>query len=407
MGLTRAPHDHPRKILLAVIGLSPQILTETVYALAVGAEPAFIPDEVHVITTREGAEYVQHTLLDSSMGRFGELLSDYGLLGRIRFDADCIHQIVGPSGQPALDIQTPDDNMHAADTILQWVRHFTRDEDTALHVSIAGGRKTMGFFAGYALSLYGRPQDRLSHVLVSNPFESNHDFYYPPPIPKVLFDRNNKPIHTSDARVMLAEIPFVRLRHGLPEDLTRGDASFSAVVAAAQTSLGPPSLCIDPKRRRMHCGNTEIQMEAAPFALYCWLAKRAQAGLPPIRYDNAGVVDEFLSTYAEVLDNPVSSRLDNARQALTRRSNSPASSRPASIRAYFDPIKAKANNVLVRTLGERAATPYLIQSNGDRLNMRFGLLDLNAQDIQIGAVVSPEGRQQPRIIKTTPRGKKP
>ncbi len=386
MGLPRAPHDYPRKILLAVIGLSPQILTETVYALAVTALPAFIPDEVHVITTAEGAEYVRHTLLDSGMGRFSELLHDFGLAGRVQFYNEFIHEIVGRSGRPAPDIQTPEDNMSAADTILEWVRRFTRDENTALHVSIAGGRKTMGFFAGYALSLYGRPQDRLSHVLVSGPFESNHDFYYPPPVPRVLFDRNNKPIHTSDARIMLAEIPFVRLRHGLPDELADGNASFSAVVAAAQTRLGPPSLVIDPTSRRIRCGNVDFRIEHAPFALYYWLARRAQASLPPIRYDHADVIQEFLSAYAEVLDNPDSSRLDNARQALMRRANAPASSRPASIRAYFDPIKAKANNALVRALGERAARPYLIQSSGDRLNMRFGLLDLEAKDIQIGAV---------------------
>jgi CRISPR-associated protein (TIGR02584 family) len=48
-----------------------------------------------------------------------------------------------------------------------------------LHVSIAGGRKSMGFFAGYAFSLFGRTQDRLSHVLVNDPFESFPDFYFP------------------------------------------------------------------------------------------------------------------------------------------------------------------------------------------------------------------------------------
>lgn len=399
MGLPRPPHDYSRKILLAVIGLSPQILTETVYALAVKTRPAFIPDEVHVITTAEGAEYVRHTLLDSGMGRFTELLHDFGLAGRVRFDEDAIHQIVNSSGRPAHDIQTPDDNMHAADTILEWVRHFTRDENTALHVSIAGGRKTMGFFAGYALSLYGRPQDRLSHVLVSDPFESNHDFYYPPPVPKVLFDRNNKPIHTSDARVMLAEIPFVRLRHGLPEELTEGNASFSAVVAAAQTRLGPPSLAIDPKNRSIRCGSVDFKIEHAPFTLYYWLARRAQVGLPPIRYDHADVIQEFLSAYAEVLGNPDSTRLDNARQALMRRANAPASSRPASIRGYFDPLKAKANKALVRALGERAARPYLIQSSGDRLDMRFGLLDLAAKDIQIGAVDILNAEQAENNVK--------
>ncbi|MEF8766961.1 CRISPR-associated ring nuclease [Candidatus Accumulibacter contiguus] len=44
----------------------------------------------------------------------------------------------------------------------------------------------MGFFLGYALSLYGRPQDKLSHVLVSAPFESSLGFYYPTPSSHVL-----------------------------------------------------------------------------------------------------------------------------------------------------------------------------------------------------------------------------
>jgi len=377
----RAPEAFPRKILLAVVGLSPQILTETVYALAIGARPAFVPDEVHVVTTKEGAEYARHTLLDSGMGRFGALLRDYGLTGRVRFEPDCIHVISGANGQAASDIQTPEDNMYAADAILKWVSHFTRDGNTALHVSIAGGRKTMGFFAGYALTLYGRPQDRLSHVLVSDPFESNHDFYYPPPTPRVLFDRNNKPIHTSDARIMLAEIPFVRLRHGIPDNLVEGNARFSEVVAAALDKLAPARLMIDPRQRRITCNATDISMEPLPFAFYYWLAKRAQVGLPPIRYDHPEVVDEFLSAYAAVLNNPDSSRLDNARQSLERRSRAPVAQRRASIRTYFDPIKAKANTALEKVLGERAAIPYQIQSIGDRLNMRFGLLSLNAQDI--------------------------
>jgi CRISPR-associated protein (TIGR02584 family) len=41
----------------------------------------------------------------------------------------------------------------------------TADPQASLHVSIAGERKTMGFYVGYALSLFGRTQGRLSHVL--------------------------------------------------------------------------------------------------------------------------------------------------------------------------------------------------------------------------------------------------
>ena len=36
-------HSYPRRILLCVTGLTPQILTETLYALAVQRQPPFVP----------------------------------------------------------------------------------------------------------------------------------------------------------------------------------------------------------------------------------------------------------------------------------------------------------------------------------------------------------------------------
>ena len=46
----------PRRILLAVTGLIPQVITETHYALAVQRQPAFISTDIHRLTTHEGAE---------------------------------------------------------------------------------------------------------------------------------------------------------------------------------------------------------------------------------------------------------------------------------------------------------------------------------------------------------------
>jgi len=60
-------HDK-RKILLAVTGLSPQIVTETLYALAVGQDTPWIPDEIHLITSCEGAERARLSLLDPVAG---------------------------------------------------------------------------------------------------------------------------------------------------------------------------------------------------------------------------------------------------------------------------------------------------------------------------------------------------
>lgn len=50
------PEAYTRRILLAVTGMSPQVVTETLWALAVHQQPAFMPTEVHVATTEAGAE---------------------------------------------------------------------------------------------------------------------------------------------------------------------------------------------------------------------------------------------------------------------------------------------------------------------------------------------------------------
>lgn len=66
-GNTR-PAGYSRRILLAFSGLSPQIVTETIYALAAQADAPFIPTEVHLITTCEGANRVELSLLSDDLG---------------------------------------------------------------------------------------------------------------------------------------------------------------------------------------------------------------------------------------------------------------------------------------------------------------------------------------------------
>lgn len=68
------PHQFPRRLLVAVTGLSPQIVTETLYALAVApSASAFLPTEIHLITTRSGAEKARLALLSDEPGWFHRL----------------------------------------------------------------------------------------------------------------------------------------------------------------------------------------------------------------------------------------------------------------------------------------------------------------------------------------------
>jgi CRISPR-associated protein (TIGR02584 family) len=72
-----------RHILLCVAGGTPQIITETLWALKERGERV---DEIRVITTKEGQRKVKRLLLDESEGMFHRFLRDFPKVGNIKFD---------------------------------------------------------------------------------------------------------------------------------------------------------------------------------------------------------------------------------------------------------------------------------------------------------------------------------
>lgn len=225
----RDPTGFKRRVLVTVAGMSPQIVTETVIALAVTRKPRLVPTRLVVLTTAEGADQARLTLLGDNRGWFKRLCTDYGLEG-IAFSQEDIVVLRDQQGAPMKDIRSEGDNVAAMDHVTDAIRELTLDDDCALHVSIAGGRKTIGFFAVYALSLYGRPQHRVSHVLVSEGFEGNPNFYYPTPYQHVIYDAKDRPLDAALAVECApgggqnARIELTRLA-GLPEHGSHDEAS--------------------------------------------------------------------------------------------------------------------------------------------------------------------------------------
>lgn len=358
------PAHFPRRILLAVSGLSPQIVTETIYALAAQSPTPFIPTEVHLITTREGAQRAELSLLSDDLGWFHRLCADY-CLPPIAFTRQHIHIVRDAQERGMDDIRSVADNQAAADFITSRVREFTADPDCALHVSIAGGRKTMGFYLGYALSLYGRPQDRLSHVLVSEPFENSMDFFYPTPYSRVLQTRDGKLADTAMAEVTLAEIPFVSLRHGLPQALLSGHASFSATVAAAQRTLAPPSLLVRPQQRELVAAGKTIKLPPAELAFYCLFIRRCLRGQAPLAAPPKAGTDEawahdYLREYRAIVG-PMGAT-DTTERTLSKGMDGD----------YFSTRKSKLHAILTAALGP-AAGPYLIRKTGTKSAGKYQL----------------------------------
>jgi CRISPR-associated protein (TIGR02584 family) len=353
------PTGHPRRILLAVTGLTPQVVTETLYALACRTESPWIPDEIHLITTATGAENARLNLLLQD-GWFHRLRSDFGLPA-IDFSAENIHILTDAEGNVLEDIRTPEQNTLAADFITETVRRLTEDAESELHVSIAGGRKTMGYYLGYALSLYGRPQDRLSHVLVSDPYETNREFYYPTPYDHPIHSKRGDREITVDARharVDLADIPFVRLRHGMDERLIQGTTSFSMSVASAQRALGPAALIIDQQGRRIEAGGQMMELPPAELALLAVFARRAAHNEPALPAPFKGVPDaEWSQRYLDQLRLIVGDMADRDHTEHALRSGMDGE--------YFSSRLSKLHRMLKKALGP-AARPYLIDDAGTR-----------------------------------------
>lgn len=356
------PETYPRRILVAATGMSPQIVTETLYALAVTRAPAFVPSDVTLITTRQGAALAAKELLDADTGWFHRLRSDYRLPA-IKFDAERIHVLTDASGAPLDDLRTPADNTAAADAITQLLCDLTRDASSALHVSIAGGRKTMGFYLGYALSLYGRRQDRLSHVLVTPPYESLREFFYPTPKSSPIKTARHGLVDAKDGEVALAEIPLVRLREGMPRDLQEGKIRFHDAVDAAQRAIGPPELVIDLDSRRIRAGGRVVALPPVQLAFLAWLARRQQKKLAWLQspVNEREYASDLLREYDAIVG-PMGARDRTAGRLQDGMEGD-----------FFSQTKTRLHGRLKDALGERDAAAYLVSRRTQAQRRYYGL----------------------------------
>ena len=358
-----ASHTYPRRILLAVAANSPQIVTETLYALAHQTKPAWLPTEIHIITTLHGAEHVRAGLCADGKNQLVKLCQDYALPVPC-FNAEHIHLITDKAGAPLNDVRSDSDSTHAADFISNMVREFTADTSCSLHVSLSGGRRTMTYYIGYALSLFGRAQDRLSHVVVDSEYFFNQEFYYPPPRSMWVVRPDGSGFDAAKVDVTLANIPFVRLREGLPQDLLAGNATFSSTIAAAQQRFDPPAVYFDWQTKQLTCGGTVVAMRPAQLAFYVWMLQRRVQDLPPVHWtdqETPNFATQFLQIYTQLFGETFG--YDAIKRALAKEMG----------KTWFEERKSHTNKHLTQALGKPISHDYLIQAYGKRPTTRFGI----------------------------------
>jgi hypothetical protein len=288
-----------------------------------------------------------------------------------------IHLLKDGAGEPMSDIRTAEENEFAANCITEQVRNLTADDNSALHVSLAGGRKAMGFYAGYALSLFGRQQDRLSHVLADGGFENVSEFFFPAKKQRVITPPGRAPLDASDAKVMLAQIPFVRMRQGLPENLLRGSSSYSEVVQAANAAIGPTELIIDQAAGLVCAAGRTFSLRRAALAMLCVFARRAMEGKPPLPAPQKFVKDPgWARLYLSELKRQVSDPEDLNEQTIHSLEGGMEGDQ-------FSTYLSRLNRDLRDALGGMTQ-PYLIDDGGRR--PRLYRLNLPPQAIHFSVI---------------------
>jgi len=216
--------------LLIATGKSPQVITETIFEIYRLEDR--VPRSVHVITTQVGRIFGEALLLgrDLTDPTTGKRVSEpedrwtpfcrnvFGeeALGTRRFEQDppidLTFYVPDVEGQPLPDIRRRGDDTRFGNTCYEQVEKLTREGQFDLIGSIAGGRKTMGAHVMTAFSVYARPDDRLTHVLVTDPeLEYDPSFFYPP-----------KGTPRYGDLLDLVDVPFPRLRALLESDLIEG-----------------------------------------------------------------------------------------------------------------------------------------------------------------------------------------
>lgn len=327
----------PTPLLLSVIGGSPQILTETLYGIYQSKQA--IPEKIQIITTSHGLNKLHEMDMFGKNGKVNQFTKEYDLAS-ISFEATDVHVLRDNDGQALDDARSSVEHTSMADAITELVRTLTNEQilvaepsykelseldfargheqqqemlerlfikhnqlspsfakivisnnrykvyydKYSIHASIAGGRKSMTFLLGYAMSLFARRHDKLSHVLVDQRVENSPLFFYPSKnslVEEVGFGKKET-LDFQQMHVELAEIPMMRVRENMPELVLSVSRSYSDTVRIYEELQAEPKLSLYLKMNlqngaknkptfTIQCGsqNVTLDIKNMTFLLAC------------------------------------------------------------------------------------------------------------------------------------------
>ena len=316
-----------KEILVISTGLAPQIITEMLWWRAVRDEgPRVVPDAIHVVTTKKGADTINDKVLGPE-GKLAEFCREFGLPDL----EDRLYVNLPETTNPgnADDARDLDTNIGYANCVTHLLRELTADPATRVLACLAGGRKAMSFYMGYAMSLLGRFDDDLCHVLVSPMFESSEDFWWKPKKPRIIQvgpKDQKQSLSTEEATIDVAQIPFVRLRYFMPEKSLNKLNDFQEFVTEANAGVEQQRVVLTDSRLEVRFGDQAVELPPKSYAFYRMVAeqrKRSVKGAGPggvgpdyegwITMDDIAEHGEAVRRFLDIADNLPQARETNRR----------------------------------------------------------------------------------------------
>jgi CRISPR-associated protein (TIGR02584 family) len=290
-----SPPGSPERVLLLVVGRSPAVLTETVWALA-HEVPASLPDRVIVLTTSVGKAALDHALFEqpgwenllAALRADGTLPAGKGI--RFGPTADAVRLLPSADGKHNLsDIRSHADSEAIAETFAETIRAFAENPDVHITASIAGGRKTMGALLHAVLTLHGRSTDRITHVLVSDPWDRLPAFLFPGCPGAFRHPETGEALDSASAEITLSDVPFIPLRYLFEREIKQNAGSFQRLVRQLRERVtdfdSTLALHLDgnPDQPLLTIGERPLALSPLHFAVFLYFAYRAARDQGPLR----------------------------------------------------------------------------------------------------------------------------
>lgn len=265
-------------VLLAILGESPGVLTETLWGIAEN-DPASFPSEISIMTTRRGQQTLQQQFRSRTLPcltqklnqTFGEWFYTPLLRTQIFPDRENMKELDDLLSRSDVDI--------AGDAMLRWVRGYAFEENTRILASISGGRKSMTSLFTTCMTLLGKPEDRMFHVHVPPPYDRPLDppFLFPGQYAEHT-TQDGTLVSGSDVKITLIEMPFIPLHLMYQSYWGQSTARFTDMVAAFHKALDPdhiPAITLSRKKRCLSWDDKTIPLSETEtkFLTLYWKTK--------------------------------------------------------------------------------------------------------------------------------------